>query len=294
MEKTNGRYYGRERVTANREIKDSIFCDLFSEKENALSLYNAINGTAYDDADELEIVTLKDVIYLHRKNDVSVMFDAKLTLWEHQSSANPNMPLRGLLYFARSIDGLLEGKHTLLYRKSLVKIPAPDYYVLYNGTDEMPERDELKLSDAFYREQSGYEWTAKLININAGHNAYLMDKCPALKGYAVLIGYVRENKANGLDNEEAVDKAVSQCIKEGFLEDYLLKKQGEARMMLLTEFDEKAWEEAVRSDGYDDGKKAGMEAGLKAGREEGREELLEQLVASGKLTKEEAEKIRKS
>ena len=85
-----------------RNYKDTIFHDLFSDKKNALSLYNALNHTDYQDTEGLEVVTLSDAIYIHLKNDVSILFQDQLELWEHQSTRNGNMPLRGLLYFARA------------------------------------------------------------------------------------------------------------------------------------------------------------------------------------------------
>ena len=248
-------------VNVNRENKSSVFCDLFSDKKNVLSLYNAINGTTYDDETELEIVTMEDVIYLHQKNDVSVLFDSKLTLWEHQSSLNYNMPVRGLMYYGRNLEGILgEGMRKLYWRK-LVKIPAPEYYVLYNGTAKMPDRKELKLSDAFMTPASGYEFTAHMININTPHNMELMDKCPTLKEYATLVSYTRENKAKGMKNEEAVDKAVRRCINEGILKDYLLKKRSEAVRMFLTEFDEDTWRESMREEGREEGEAIGEARG---------------------------------
>ena len=77
-----------------RDYKDTLFTDLFSDKENALSLYNALNQTSYTNVEELEIVTLSDVLYMHQKNDVSILFQNEITLWEHQSTLNYNMPLR--------------------------------------------------------------------------------------------------------------------------------------------------------------------------------------------------------
>ena len=252
-------------VNVNRENKSSVFCDLFSDKKNALSLYNAINGTTYDDETELEIVTMEDVIYLHQKNDVSVLFDSKRTLWEHQSSLNYNMPVRGLMYYGRNLEGILgEGMRKLYWRK-LVKIPAPEYYVLYNGTAKMPDRKELKLSDAFMTPASGYEFTAHMININTPHNMELMDKCPTLKEYATLVRYTRENKAKGMKNEEAVDKAVQRCINEGILKDYLLKKRSEAVRMFLTEFDEDTWRESMREEGREEGEAIGEARGKAEG-----------------------------
>ena len=126
----------------DREYKNNVFCDLFSEKSNALSLYNALNHTDYQNTDELEIVTLSDVIFMQQKNDVSIMFQNELALWEHQSTLNYNMPLRGLVYFAHNIDGILKSRGITLYGKKMVKIPSPDYYVFYNGRDETPDRQD--------------------------------------------------------------------------------------------------------------------------------------------------------
>ena len=182
---------------ADREYKNNVFCDLFSEKSNALSLYNALNHTDYQNTEELEIVTLSDVIFMRQKNDVSIMFQNELTLWEHQSTLNFNMPLRGLIYFAHNVDGILKSKGITLYGKKLVKIPSPDYYVFYNGTEKAPDRQDLKLSDSFMTPKEGYEWTAHMLNINVGHNQELLDTCPTLKGYALLVQYIREFQTKG-------------------------------------------------------------------------------------------------
>ena len=127
------------KLLVRRNHKDSLFCDLFSVKEYALSLYNAIRGTDYTDPDGISIETIKDVIFMHQKNDVSILFDHRLTLWEHQSTLNRNMPLRGMLYFAHNIEGIMDEKQKKrLYGRSIVKIPAPEYYVFYNGTEKSP------------------------------------------------------------------------------------------------------------------------------------------------------------
>ena len=227
-----------------QNVKDSLFCDIFSDRENALSLYNAINGTSYTDVNEIEIITLKDVIFIGYRNDVSIFFDSKITLWEHQSTINYNMPLRGLIYYSECINGYLEkrGLKRKIYRKPLVKIPAPDYYVLYNGNEEMPDRQEMHLSDAFMTPSTGYEWTAKLININADRNRDLMEACASLRGYSALVQYMRDYIDTGLSEDESADKAIERCISEGYLREYLLQKRGEAKYMLL-HFDENDWEE---------------------------------------------------
>ena len=93
--------------SVNRNYKDTIFRMLFKDKENLLSLYNAVNGTTYTDTENLEITTLKDAVYMNYKNDVSFVFDFELNLYEHQSTINPNMPLRNLIYVTRVLQGFI-------------------------------------------------------------------------------------------------------------------------------------------------------------------------------------------
>ena len=239
--------------TIQRNHKDTVFHDLFSDKGNALSLYNALNGTDFEDIDSLEIVTLSDAIYMQGKNDVSILFQNQLTLWEHQSTLNYNMPLRGLIYFAHNIDGILKSKGIKLYGKKLVKIPAPDYYVFYNGRIDVPDRQELKLSDAFLVPKEGYEWTAHMLNMNSSGNQDLLNRCSVLKGYVTLIQYVREYQKAGDSLLDAMDKAIDRCTKEGVLKEYLLKKKSKVKLMLLTEFDEEAFAETMREEGREEG-----------------------------------------
>ena len=264
----------------DREYKNNVFCDLFSEKSNALSLYNALNHTDYQNTEELEIVTLSDVIFMQQKNDVSIMFQNDLALWEHQSTLNFNMPLRGLIYFAHNIDGILKSRGITLYGKKLVKIPSPDYYVLYNGTEETPDKQDLKLSDSFTTPKEGYEWTAHMLNINAGHNQELLDRCPALKGYALLVQYTRDFQADGNALKEAVGKAIDRCIQEDHLKSYLLKKKAEVSLMLLTEFNQEAFAKTIRNEGVEEGIEIGV--GIGVGKGEDRVNQLNSYLISDK------------
>ncbi len=120
---------------------------LFQKKENLLSLYNALNGTDYTFVEPLEITTLENAVYMNYKNDISFVFDFELFLYEHQSTLNPNMPLRDLLYVSRVLQNRIRDKN--LYSRSLVRIPAPRFVVFYNGTDFQPEQHILYLSDTF-------------------------------------------------------------------------------------------------------------------------------------------------
>ena len=236
---------------ANREYKSTVFSKLFGEdKENALSLYNAVNGSNYTNADELTFTTLDDVVYMKMKNDVSFLFDKTLSLYEHQSTYNPNMPLRGFLYFADLYRQLIKDNERI-YSKSIVKIPAPRYIVFYNGDKkDMPEQvKELYLSDAFDMEvETGrFEWTATMVNINAGMNPELLRRCKALGGYATFVDKVRTyNRSMPLT--AAVDQAVDECVENGVLEEFLSKHRREVRNMVLTEFDEEKFLKMMREE----------------------------------------------
>ena len=130
-----------------REYKDRLFRMVFKEKDQFLELYNALNGTAYDNPDDLTVTTLENAIYMGMRNDVSYLLYDRLALYEHQASINPNMPLRNLFYVSDIYSGLT--KDTNLYGSKLIRLPEPQFVVFYNGADELPERSILRLSDAF-------------------------------------------------------------------------------------------------------------------------------------------------
>lgn len=120
-------------VSANRNYKDTVFRMLFSDKKNLLSLYNAVNSRDYTNPDDLEIVTLENAIYMGMKNDLAFIIDTNLYLYEHQSTYNPNMPLRDLFYISSEYQKMLDQKS--LYSSSLQKIPTPNFIEFYNGSD---------------------------------------------------------------------------------------------------------------------------------------------------------------
>lgn len=240
-------------MAANREYKDRLFRLLFGNeehKDNILSLYNALCNTEYTNPDDIQIYTMDDVIYIKMKNDVSVLLDSYLHLWEQQSTFNPNMPLRGLLYFGKMYDRYVDENHLNIYRKTLIKVPTPRYTVLYNGSDNQPSRMKLRLSDAFiHADGSGdFEWTADMINLNEGKNDELLEHCRPLKEYMILVNEIRKN-SEIMEFDEAVDVAVTYCIEHDILKSFLLKHRAEVMDVCITEFDEKKFEDNIREEG---------------------------------------------
>ena len=152
----------------NRQYKDTLFRRLFSDKEKLLELYNALNGSHYDNPDDLTINTLEDAVYMNMKNDLSFIFHSRMPLYEHQSTVSPNIPLRDLDYVNRLLRGITAGKD--LYSSHAVKVPAPQFVVFYNGIDELPERSIRKLSELYEipQEDPGLELAVTILNINPG------------------------------------------------------------------------------------------------------------------------------
>ena len=251
-------------ATANRKYKDTVFRMLFSDRKNLLSLYNAINETSYTDVAQLEIVTLENAIYMGMKNDLAFIINTNLFLYEHQSTYNPNMPLRDLFYISSEYQKLVNKKS--LYSSVLQKIPAPQFIVFYNGTEK--ERDSWvnHLSEAF-ENQSGapkLELEVLTINITEGHNPELMEQCQTLKEYAQYVNCVRRY-AKKFELADAVEQAVDECIHKNILSEFLRKNKAEVIAMSIFEYDKEEEERKLRKAEYEAGVAAGMKDGMKAG-----------------------------
>lgn len=227
------------RQYTNREYKDRLFKFIFKEKEKLLSLYNALNATHYTNAEDIEITTLEDVIYCKMKNDVSFIIDDRLSLFEHQSSYNPNMPLRGFLYFAKHFEQYIEQNEIDIYGKKVIELPTPKFIVFYNGTGMKGDKKVLRLSDAFTKskEKACMELEAVVLNINYGKNKELMENCRPLMEYSIFVQKVKQYSME-MERDEAIEAAVEECIRENILKDILVKNRAEVVDMLLTEYDE--------------------------------------------------------
>ncbi len=259
----------------NREFKDRLFRKIFGEdgnKTNLLQLYNALNETNHTEVDELEIYTLGDSIFMGYKNDVSCIIDSYMSLYEQQSTVNPNMPLRGFLYFARMYEKYINQYDLDIYSTRLCKIPAPRYYVFYNGTADMPDRTVLRLSDAFQKNTGavGFEWTSICLNINYGHNNELLNKCKPLNDYSVLVHMTRVFSDKSESAKEAVEKAVSWCIENDVMSEYLKMHRAEVEEMVLSEYNEEKTLKNLQREAFEDGVERGIEQGIERGMEQGR------------------------
>lgn len=257
-------YVRRRRI--NRKYKDRLFCALFGEdKEALLQLYNALHGSAYTDSSQLTVVTLNNIIYMKMVNDLAFVVAGVLNLYEHQSTYNPNMPLRFLLYIAEEFDSIVHQQDADIYGSKLVMLPTPQCVVFYNGSRETNDEELLQLSDSFQNKDipADLELTVHLRNINLGHNEALMRQCHKLWEYASLVDRVNKNLADGMTRECAVEEAVRFCLDQGILTDFLKSNRSGVLGMLrlLTEYDEKEHMRRLRRDARAEGEAQGESKG---------------------------------
>ena len=293
-------------ISANRNYKDTIFRWLFSDKENLLSLYNAISGRHYDDPEALTIVTLENAVYMGMKNDLAFVLETGLYLYEHQSTYNPNIPLRDLFYIASEYQAIVNQKS--LYSSAVQKIPTPKFLVFYNGTDkEVADREILKLSTAYENPTSepDLELKVTMLNINVGHNKELLEKCRILGEYAQYVDRVRKYAAQ-MDLNDAVEQAIIECIKEGILSEFLQQNRTEVYKVSIFEYDKEKEEKKLRKAEYEHGLEDGIqkgiqkgitlgnEAGRKTGRQEGAAELIMKMYENGFTAEQIASAIGKN
>ncbi len=284
----------RRQKRVYRGVKDRLFRFLFAnDREALLQLYNALNGTDYTDPSELEVATVEGAVYVVMKNDLAFILAGTLNLYEHQSTYNPNMPVRFLVYLAEEYQKLIERAQTSLYGSVQIPLPTPQCIVFYNGEKEAPEEQILKLSDAFTdkERQADVELRVRMLNINYGHNEKLMDGCRTLGEYAQFVAVSRQFLSEGMELQEALDAAIDYCIEHGILYETLKKHRAEVLGMLLEEFDVEKYERTIRQEGIEIGIKQGLEQGLEQGVQRKLIEQIQKKQAKGKSVQMIAEEL---
>ena len=243
-------------LPVNRIYKDRLYKMIFNDKSELLKLYNAINGTHYNDPAMLTITTLDNAIYMTMENDLSFIIDMRLALYEQQSTVNPNLPLRFLMYITDIYSAYTKDMN--IYGSKKVQIPLPSFVIFYNDVKSQPDRTEFLLSELFHptTDQPALELKAVMLNINKGHNQELMNACHTLRDYSEYVARIRTYSAE-MPLTDAVEKAITECIHENILRDFLLENRVEAKAMSIYEYDEEKTLRMFREEGYEDGERNG-------------------------------------
>ena len=252
-------------TTVNRTFKSTVFIMVFQDKKNLLELYNAMTGKHYTDPEQLEINTLENAVYMSMKNDLSFLIDGRLSLYEHQSTYNPNLPLRSLIYISQLYAGMTRNEN--LYGTKTVQIPPPEFVIFYNGEKDMPEETLLKLSDMYgvKVKDPKLELEAVMLNISGSNNSRLKEACRTLKDYAVYTDKIRL-----YSKEQTLEEAINECIAENVLKDFLTKHRAEAKAMSIFEYDQEKHIRQEREEAWEEGRTSGLKEGRASGMKEGR------------------------
>jgi len=274
-------------MDAKREYKATLFSKLFNDTDRLRELYNAIADTDYGEDTPIEINTLESVFFNDFRNDLSFTIGGKyVVLLEHQSTINSNMPLRCLMYIARVYEQITDNR--ALYHKKLLQIPTPEFIVLYNGVQDFPAEETLRLSDAYAGQDESItkfgslELTVRIVNINPGYNEALLKKSETLKGYTAFVERIRDNQRKGANLYDVINEAINWGISNGILGAFLEKQGSEVNSMIMTEFNidiaKEVWQEEAREDGFEEGRVEGRVEGRAVGFAEATEKY-EQAIA---------------
>ena len=231
-----------------KDYKDRLFRMIFNDREKLLELYNAMNGSDYKDASELQVVTLENAIYLSMKNDVAYVLHDELFLYEQQYTKNANMPLCCLFYASDTYSVLVKNKN--IYGTKMLPLPSPTFVVFYNGKQKMDEEGELRLSVAFVKKQENpnLEVIVKVKNINMGNSQELFEKCKPMRDYMIFVDKVRKYSQEQT-LEDAVEQTIRECMEEDVMADFLKRNRAEVVKMCLYEYDEEKQREFDREEG---------------------------------------------
>ena len=273
---------GRLPMANTREYKSDVFCMLMEDKKNALQVYNALSGKHYTDPEIVEIMTIEKGISLSIRNDASFIVESDITFTEHQSTYNPNMALREMIYFTDTIRKLVASRD--LFSKHRILLPSPRFVVFYNGTEPRPEYEVQRLSDSFiHREQeANLELKCEIYNINPGKSAVLLEECLVLREYTAFVSRVRENHNAGMELNQAVEKAIDDCIADHILEDFLIERRDEVRHMVVIDNTWERREQLIREEEREDGRREGRKAGLQEGRKNALKSMVQKKLLKGK------------
>ena len=260
----------KEKNISNREVKDSAFTTFFGEPENASKLYAAL-GEMEVSPEDITYVTLEGVLFIVRKNDLAfTVKNRMLVISEHQSTINENMPLRDLIYLGRTLEKVLDEKS--LYRRKMLHIPTPEFYVFYNGDTTFPSEKILRLSDAYLEktEHPMLELEVKVININPSSGHRILKECRPMYEYSWFIQQIKNYLADGWSRDDAITQAVQDCLDNGIMTEFMREHGSEAVNMLYTQWN---WDDAMeveREEAYEDGVEAGKIVGKAEGIAEGK------------------------
>ena len=145
-------------MNRNRNFKSSVFSLMMQDKVKALNVYNVLGNSHFDNPEDVEIITTDGGISLSVRNDASFIIGTDMNFYEHQSTYNPNMPMRSLIYCTDAIDRRIKEKNENLYGHKQIKIPTPPVCGILQRAGKAPGSGENVSFFGIYgrKEKSGF------------------------------------------------------------------------------------------------------------------------------------------
>ena len=256
---------------AKNNYRDSLFRKYFEHPDKLAALHELLTGIPTAEQN-VEIKTLKSVLFNRLKNDISFKVGNRfIVLFEHQSTINPNMPARMLLYSAMLYRKMLSKES--IYSKKLIPLPAPEFYVLYNGKEPWTDNSKLYLSSAFAENQHNLELVVTVRNIRYNKDNELLQKYKPLHDYSFFVYDVEKRVDSGDSLADAIRSATDYCINHNIMRDYLSANYEEVFEMMSLRWNEKDakkyWQKEAREEGHAAGLAEGRAQGLSQGHAQG-------------------------
>ena len=265
----------------NRKIRDTVFCRYIGTAPHLLELANALKGTQYTDTSKVNINTLEGSFYSNLKNDISFILDNMIVvLIEHQTTINPNMPLRFLSYVDEIYRMQTQSQQRKIYGKKLIKLPAPEFYVFYDGEDSSFDHEILRLSDAFLAPSDQLELTVNVYNLANNKSTKIKSLCEPLHDYSIFSNKYKQFKNEGLSIDEAIKAAIDYCLENNIMSEYLKNNEREVIDMFGFEWNEQEERKAL----LETGEERGRAIGIDIGKIQGKLSTLKELVLDGTLS----------
>ena len=220
----------------NREIKNSVFVDLFYEDESAeaneIALFNAIHDEPLPEGTKIRKFRVDNTIYMNFQNDISFDAGGKVIVFASISLRSTKTCPFGVCFTSGVHMKDSCHREADIKRKSF-PFPTPEFYTFYNGKEKWEKEKELRLSDAYIVKdgEPSLELKVKVINIRQEEHHEILEKCQVLKEYSQFMEIVQNYQISG--EEEPYKKAIKECIEKGILADYLMRKGSEVVNMLI-------------------------------------------------------------
>lgn len=258
-------------MNSNREYKSDVFTMLVEVPEYALEIYNVLNNSHYDNPKELQIMKLEKGVLLSIRNDASFVVDSYLNLYEHQSTYNPNMPLRFLIYFSNLLLDMVKEQEYDLFGRKQIPVPTPKFVVFYNGLEKRPAKEVMHLSDAYEHREESYDLdlTCLVYNINPGYNKDIQERSRVISGYTAFVEKVRTYEREEAALKDAVERAIDECISEDILAEFFKEHRAEVVNMAALDFTFERREKLIRRDSLEEGIAQGISQGIAQGISQG-------------------------